>query len=768
MKQRWCAIILPLCAAALSLLVGCYDMPIVRPPPEEDQPIGQASVVFGPYLTSADMMQPFLRFMSNRRCVAGIESLDSNKKYVNRQASFSLFHSLAVPELQSSTLRRYQLWLDDLDGGAYAIRGLPKTGEAVSIGFASGKAGTGLLEQIANGLRRLDPNAVVFTSPPFEGGVPEQPSDWETMFFGPLGDKVALGPLWFAPGSGMPAELFPEHAGEGGYWKRDVGALRLIGIDARAFSFESSTQAVMARLDRDLDPAHTQRAWTVVVLSRGVFDARVGDGRILQALGDRFETGGVDLVIGPGLYYVRTRPFSVGSNSQTRYITISDSTAMLPQHLEPREYVAAVSDQPHVGRLWADEGTLEWQIFDLAGRPLDVLTLDARRPQLEPPLSKWEVVADAQSSLTLQKEMLRITRQAARAVPDPNQPILLSLYFANPTTRNFSGRLTWNVQPGSGWTLEPALIPFDLQPGQGAVARFAVRPGTATMPPTLTAGAADVGSSSQMLHLTRESSYYVQPVPEPVRLDARFRDKEYWKNFQPLPPFQTLEGGAPASPTEVKIGADRDGLILAMSMTAKGVASANPAASEAEAHRDGPVLDDESVEIYIDPGRRGRDYFRFAINPRNVVLDESSRSGLAYNPVWRHAARFGRFENRETWDAEIRIPWEALDLPGMPEPGDEWGVQIVRRDFAAAREAAGRRTRNIPGPEISQWVNTFGDNTRPGLYGVLRFGNLSDAPSGDGARAAPEPGGFLIRGGQIPTRPGRILPPIQEPPTPDF
>ncbi|MDR2391252.1 MAG: hypothetical protein LBE84_06215 [Planctomycetota bacterium] len=760
-------------AAIALLFAGCADMPIVRLPPGEDQPIGEASIVLGPYLTSADGMQPFLRFVTNRRSVAGIQVADGGRRsrtYVNRQASFSLFHSLAMPELEPSAVKRYHLYLDDLDAGAYAIRGLPRLGQPAVIGFAGAAGGPDLSAEVDR-LRALEPDAVVFLSPPFPSDKNVKPGDWEAEFFGRMGDKVALGPLWPVPGGDPPAELFPEQAAEGGYWKRDVGSLRLIGIDARAFSFDRSRNAVLVRLDRDLDPSHASRAWTVLVLSRAAFDSRVGDGRILTALGDRLELGGVDLVIGPGSRYLRTRPFSVAGIGQTRYIAIASGSAAGPGP-EPREYVAAESGTPHVARLWADEGTLEWRTVGLDGETIDLLTLDARRPPLEPAMSKAEATSDAQAALTLQKEMLRLIRQAARAVPDPARPPLLALYFANPTTRNFSGELSWRMEPGSGWRIEPNRLPFSLQPGQGAAATFAVIPGSPSAPPELLASGPDVGSASGRLHFTKEKRYAVLPAPEPIRLDARMREKSYWKTLPVLTGLIDPEGRPAGNPAEARITADRAGLVVAASLASKLVSSASPPAGDPETDRDGAVLADESLEIFIDPSRSGRDYYHFAINPRNVILDESSRAGLAWNPAWRHVVRFGRAGGVETWDVEMRIPWEALDLANPPAPGSEWGFQLVRRDYSASREQAQRRRGAVTEPpETSQWVETFGDNTRPGLYGILRFADLSNAPEpGDSARGTIPAPGLLLRGGQLPGRlPGfSPSPPLPEPPPPDI
>jgi hypothetical protein len=552
-------------------------------------------------------------------------------------------------------------------------------------------------------------------------------------------------------------------------------------MDARAFSFESSREAILERLRQDLDPGHIERAWTVVVLSRSAFDARGGDGRVLGALGDIMERGGVDLVIGKGDYYLRTRPFSSGGSGQTRYIAIADTPTVSPSAPTAREYVAAISSTPHVARLWADEGTLEWQVVDLAGRPIDLLTLESQRSHIEPPMSLATAMDDAQSSLSLQREVLRITRQADRAVPNPNDPQMLSLTFANPTTRVFSGTMRWTIPPGSGWQVEPLDMPFTLQPGQGAAAHFAIMPGSNAAPAQLTVSVPDVGASTEPLLITRQRVYEVLQAPEEIRIDARFRDKRYWRTLPVLGGFQTLDGTNPASRTEARVTADKNGLVIALTMEAKNASQVNPPAADPELDRDGPVLEDESVEIYIDPRRDGRDFYQFALNPRNVVLDSSSRAGTSYNPTWRRVVRFGRVGDVETWDAEMRIPWEALGRAGMPEQGDEWGFQLVRRDYANRRENIGRRRgKNYvePPPEVSEWVQTGGDNTRPGLYGVLRFGDMTEAPeAADTGRRAAAPGMLIRGGGMLPGRlptgvGGAFIPPpsspVPEPPPPDM
>lgn len=746
---------------AATVLYGCADMPIIDPPPGEGAPIGNASIILGPYLTSEEGKPIKFRFVTNRRCVAGLQ-LAGNRNRVERQGSFSLFHSLEVPGLTEAP-QRYKLWLDDINGGEYTIRNLPRPGRQAVVAFMGGRAEPERLASVGAVLRTPPtPSATVVLTSPFNDNPPQRPEDWATDFFRPLGRATDFGPLWFIPGAnaGLPSQLFPEAVAAAGYWRHDVGPLRLIGIDARVFANPKSRQGIIARLDRDLDPSHRSRAWTVVAISRPVFDARTIDGSVVEALGDRLERGGVDLVISGGApYYMRTKPFTAnGSEAQTRYIAIADSPSGLPAGMEPREYVNITSNLPHVTRLVIDEGSLELLVTALNGTPIDSLRLDSSRAPMEPALAKSEIMGDAQAALTLQKETLRIARQAARAVPYPNQPFLLPLRFANPSTKPFTGTMRWEVPPNSRWNIDPPVMPFALQPGQGAVARFALSPAGGDANPILTVEANDVGSAREALIIAPEKRRTVRYSSAPVRMDGRFRDEPYWNEAESISDFVLRDtGSAPARPIEARISADNLGLLIAVSMAAEEAYTAAPKAADPERDRDGPVLDDESLEIFIDPGRTGRDYYQFALNVRNVPYDASSKDGVAYNPRWQRSVKFGRMmEKFQTWDAEIRIPWEAVGLAGPPAEGSEWGIDIIRNDYSALRTAArkGGKQKDAVKPETVQWAPTFGSNQRSGLYGTIVFsGAPATPPEAPGGAGRPS-------GGSEP------LPPVPEPPIP--
>jgi hypothetical protein len=312
---------------------------------------------------------------------------------------------------------------------------------------------------------------------------------------------------------------------------------------------------------------------------------------------------------------------------------------------------------------------------------------------------------------------------------------------------------------------------FDLQPGQGAVARFAITPGSSGDWPVLTASGIDVGTSRDTFLVTQEKTYSVMPSPSPVRIDGRVTDKDYWKTLPALLGFSGPGGETVSRPVEGRVTVDRAGLVIALSMGANLVSTANPSANDPDQDRDGAVLQDESVEIWLDPAHRGREYYHFAANTRNVPYDESSRDGPAFNPQWQHAVRFGRVGGQETWNFEARLPWAALDLAGPPEKGAVWGLQIVRRDYSSVREA-GRRRGSGATAEVSQWTPTFGPNTRPGLYGSLVFGDLSSLASPEEPESRTGPATPFFRGSTTPPPAGGIFgatpPSVTEPPAPDL
>ena len=130
--------------------------------------------------------------------------------------------------------------------------------------------------------------------------------------------------------------------------------------------------------------------------------------------------------------------------------------------------------------------------------------------------------------------------------------------------------------------------------------------------------------------------------------------------------------------------------------------------------RDGPLYEEEVVEVFLDPFGDLECYFEIEVNPLNAVLDLMLRR---VGKGWRKEFAW-KCEGLETsaaftatgWTATLIIPFAAL-LPQPPAPGCVWRANFLRID----------RPPGVP-RELSAWSpthrNTFHE---PGRFGFLEF-----------------------------------------------
>ncbi len=103
--------------------------------------------------------------------------------------------------------------------------------------------------------------------------------------------------------------------------------------------------------------------------------------------------------------------------------------------------------------------------------------------------------------------------------------------------------------------------------------------------------------------------------------------------------------------------------------------------------RDDDLWTKDVVEIYLDPGADGLNYYEFQVSPAGVVFD-------ALFPKYRHnLARSRRWNARGLtaaarihsggYTAELAIPFRALrHAPSRrPKPGDAWRMNLYRIDI---------------------------------------------------------------------------------------
>jgi hypothetical protein len=130
--------------------------------------------------------------------------------------------------------------------------------------------------------------------------------------------------------------------------------------------------------------------------------------------------------------------------------------------------------------------------------------------------------------------------------------------------------------------------------------------------------------------------------------------------------------------------------------------------------RDGPLYQEEVVEVFLDPFGDLECYFEIEVNPLNAVLDLMLRR---VGKGWRKEFAW-KCEGLETtasitgtgWTAGIAIPFDSLSTR-VPPPGSVWRANFLRID----------RPAGFP-RELSAWSptmrNTFHD---PARFGYLEF-----------------------------------------------
>jgi hypothetical protein len=128
----------------------------------------------------------------------------------------------------------------------------------------------------------------------------------------------------------------------------------------------------------------------------------------------------------------------------------------------------------------------------------------------------------------------------------------------------------------------------------------------------------------------------------------------------------------------------------------------------------GPLYEEETVEVFLDPFGDLQCYFEIEVNPINTLLDLMLRR---VGKGWRKDLAW-QCEGLETsasltdagWSATLLIPFAAI-APRAPAPGEVWRANFLRIDRP---EGAPR--------ELSAWspthLNTFHDCSR---FGFLEF-----------------------------------------------
>jgi len=111
-------------------------------------------------------------------------------------------------------------------------------------------------------------------------------------------------------------------------------------------------------------------------------------------------------------------------------------------------------------------------------------------------------------------------------------------------------------------------------------------------------------------------------------------------------------------------------------------------------NRDDTLWEADAVEVFLDPGGDGRDYYEIQVSPRNVLFDSHLPRYRKNQNGWQSHVRTGvrldgtldDEEEDRGWTAEMEIPW--ADLADVPAPlhsppiaGDVWRANLFRMEW---------------------------------------------------------------------------------------
>ncbi|HSV31868.1 MAG TPA: family 10 glycosylhydrolase [Atribacteraceae bacterium] len=196
---------------------------------------------------------------------------------------------------------------------------------------------------------------------------------------------------------------------------------------------------------------------------------------------------------------------------------------------------------------------------------------------------------------------------------------------------------------------------------------------------------------------------------QPRRIEARFlRDAPpldaplshpAWQSLSWQGEFSLITGeGAAVEQSIVAAGYDREHLYIVLPVN-----DAHPNTVKATVtRRDGPVFYDDSIEVFLDPGRTLSFYYQLAVNTLETQYDSYSRVGPGWNGSWQ--ARVSRAETG--WTAILAVPFTELGRE-TPRGGEVWGINFNRTMIRTG--------------EFSGWSYTPGTFHAPSFFGEIMF-----------------------------------------------
>lgn len=224
--------------------------------------------------------------------------------------------------------------------------------------------------------------------------------------------------------------------------------------------------------------------------------------------------------------------------------------------------------------------------------------------------------------------------------------------------------------------------------------------------------------------------YEARRCDKPPKIDGML-DDECWKDLPKMTNFRTglYSSGKPdvkhelaGRQTVAKICYDEKNLYI-------GIELQDPHPERVVAmvkSYDGPIWNDDSVEIYIEPGYSRKCYYKFctnSINTRNDSCWRQQYESFVVDEKWGSKAQWYSKSSmgKDAWYLEVVIHFADLDGASVPSRGELWSFQIVR--FCRTLiEGASSNLYDKRTFEYSSWA-PGGNFKEPDKFGFLYFSN---------------------------------------------
>ncbi len=152
-------------------------------------------------------------------------------------------------------------------------------------------------------------------------------------------------------------------------------------------------------------------------------------------------------------------------------------------------------------------------------------------------------------------------------------------------------------------------------------------------------------------------------------LDGKL-DEAFWSKAPAFSDYTNYRNGKSAScPTEIKFAYDNNALYVGI--------KAHMMPGSSYMLNDKNLYAGECVEIMLDPGATGNEYFHFMVNPNGAKTDEfRMQGGFVGDVKWEAFWEAKAYMTKEFWSCEMKIPFSSLDFPEAD--CKVWGVNATR------------------------------------------------------------------------------------------